>query len=190
MRKQVKQITIVGIDFSLNSPAICVSDVSLKFEDCKFFYLTSKKKHIGNMMKNILGTEHTEYKNPIERFANLSTWALSIINKLTEPKIFIEGYSYGSKGQAVFQIAENGGILKYRLSQYDYRILVPSVIKKFATGKGNADKQKMYEQFTKDTNTNLMKAFDIPTLNNPITDIVDAYYITKKGYYESRMCGT
>jgi Holliday junction resolvasome RuvABC endonuclease subunit len=67
---------------------------------------------------------------------------------------------------------------------------VPSVIKKFATGKGNADKQKMYEQFTKDTNTNLMKAFDIPTLNNPITDIVDAYYIAKKGYYESRMCGT
>ena len=84
------------------------------------------------MMKNILGTEHIEYKNPIERFANLSTWALSIINKLTDPKIFIEGYSYGSKGQAIFQIAENGGILKYRLSQYDYRILVPSVIKKLS----------------------------------------------------------
>jgi hypothetical protein len=27
-----------------------------------------------------------------------------------------------------------------------------------------------------------MKAFDIPTLNNPITDIVDAYYIAKAGY--------
>ena len=178
----MKQITIVGIDFSLNSPAICVSNGSFKFEDCKFFYLTSKKKHIGNMMKNILGTEHTEYKNPIERFENLSSWALSIINKLTDPQIFIEGYSFGSKGQAVFQIAENGGILKYRLKGYDYKILVPSVIKKFATGKGNADKQKMYEQFTKDTGTNMMKVFDIPTLNNPITDIIDAYYIAKAGY--------
>lgn len=178
----MNKITIVGIDFSLNSPAICVSDGSFKFEDCKFFYLTNKKKHIGNMMKNILGIEHTEYKNPIERFENLSSWALSIINKLTDPKIFIEGYSFGSKGQAVFQIAENGGILKYRLKQYDYKILVPSVIKKFATGKGNADKQKMYEQFTKDTNTNLLKVFDIPTLNNPITDIIDAYYIAKSGY--------
>ena len=137
------------------------------------------------MMKNILGTEHTEYKNPIERFANLSTWALSIINKLTNPQIFIEGYSFGSKGQAVFQIAENGGILKYRLKEYDYRILVPSVIKKFATGKGNADKQKMYEQFCKDTNTNLMKVMDIPTLNNPVTDIIDAYYIAKAGYENS-----
>jgi len=182
MRKLVNQITTVGIDFSLNSPAICVSTGSFKFEDCKFFYLTSKKKHIGNMMKNILGTEHTEYKNPIERFANLSSWALTIINKLTNPQIFIEGYSFGSKGQAVFQIAENGGILKYRLKEYDYKILVPSVIKKFATGKGNADKQKMYEQFTNDTGTNLMKVFDIPTLNNPITDIIDAYYIAKAGY--------
>ena len=134
------------------------------------------------MMKNILGTEHTEYKNPIERFENLSSWALSITNKLTDPRIFIEGYSFGSKGQAVFQIAENGGILKYRLKEYNYRILVPSVIKKFATGKGNADKQKMYEQFTKDTNTNLMKVFDIPTLNNPVTDVIDAYYIAKAGY--------
>ena len=69
------------------------------------------------MMKNILGTEHTEYTNPIERFANLSTWALTIINKLTDPKIFIEGYSFGSKGQAVFQIAENTGLLKYKIYQ-------------------------------------------------------------------------
>lgn len=68
------------------------------------------------------------------------------------------------------------------MKQYDYKILVPSVIKKFATGKGNADKQKMYEQFTKDTNINLMKVFDIPTLNNPVTDLIDAYYIAKAGY--------
>jgi len=174
--------TIVGIDFSLNSPAICVSQGSFEFKKCKFFYLTNKKKHIGPMMKNVLGIEHTEYKNPIDRFTNLSTWALSIIIKLTNPEIFIEGYSFGSKGQAVFQIAENGGILKYRLKEYDYKILVPSVIKKFATGKGNADKQMMYEQFCKDTNINLMKVMDIPTLNNPVTDIVDSYYIAKTGY--------
>ena len=93
----------VGIDFSLNSPAICVSNGSFKFEDCKFFYLTSKKKHIGNMMKNILGTEHTEYKNPIERFENLSSWALSIINKLTDPQIFIEGYSFVVKVKPYFK---------------------------------------------------------------------------------------
>lgn len=134
------------------------------------------------MMKNILGIEHKEHNNPIERFENLSNFVLDIVKQYEDPKIFIEGYSFGSKGQAVFQIAENGGILKYRLKEYDYKILVPSVIKKFATGKGNADKQKMYEQFTKDTETNLLKVFDIPTLNNPVTDVIDAFYIAKTGY--------
>jgi hypothetical protein len=27
-----------------------------------------------------------------------------------------------------------------------------------------------------------MKIFDIPTLNNPVTDIIDAYYIAKAGH--------
>ena len=31
----------------------------------------------------------------------------------------------------------------------------------------------------------MMKVFDIPTLNNPITDIIDAYYIAKAGYENS-----
>jgi len=182
----VSQVTIIGIDYSLNSPAVCVSKGDFTFDKCKFFYLTSKKKHIGYMMKNILGIEHTEYKDPIQRFENLSNFVLNIIKKYTSPKIFIEGYSYGSKGQAVFQIAENCGILKYRLKEYDFKVLVPSVVKKFATGKGNADKQKMYEQFSNDTKTNLIQTFDIPTLNNPVSDIIDAYYIAKTGYENTK----
>ena len=35
----------------------------------------------------------------------------------------------------------------------------------------------MYEHFCKDTKTDLMKTFDMQTLSNPITDIVDSYYI-------------
>jgi Holliday junction resolvasome RuvABC endonuclease subunit len=98
--------------------------------------------------------------------------------------IFIEGYSYGSKGQAIFQIAENGGILKYRLNEQklDYGIIVPSVVKKLATGKGNADKEKMYQAFKEETKKDLMKIFDMQTLNNPVTDIIDSYYIAKAGY--------
>ena len=182
MRKVMSQMTIIGIDYSLNSPAVCVSKGDFTFNKCKFYYLTSKKKHIGYMSSNIEGVEHTEYNNPIQRFENLSNFILNIVKKHTSPKIFLEGYSYGSKGQAIFQIAENGGILKYRLKNYDCTILVPSVVKKFATGKGNADKQKMYEQFSNDTKTTLLQLFDIPTLNNPVTDIVDAYYIAKAGY--------
>jgi Holliday junction resolvasome RuvABC endonuclease subunit len=179
---------IIGIDYSLNSPAICVADTSFKFENCEFYFLTSKKKHIGKFGKNITGYEHKEYNDPIERFKNLSSWVLQYIHTIPNVsggmEIFIEGYSYGSKGQAIFQIAENGGLLKYRLSEckLKYGIIVPSVVKKLATGKGNADKEKMYEVFTKETNVNLKKIFDMEKLSNPVTDIIDSYYIAKCGY--------
>jgi hypothetical protein len=119
---QTKPKTIVGIDYSLNSPAVCVStNGGTSFSDCYFYYLTSKKKHMGKMLENVIGYEHKEYNGPIERFKNLSDWVLHILDTLhkkqQEKIIFIEGYSYGSKGQAIFQIAENGGILKYRLQK-------------------------------------------------------------------------
>ena len=82
---------------------------------------------------------------PIERFSNISNWVILINSH--NIKVFIEGYSYGSKGQALFQITENCGILKYKLQERNipYDVIVPSVVKKVATGKGNADKDMMYE---------------------------------------------
>ena len=64
----------------------------------------------------------------------------------------------------------------------DYETVVPSVVKKGATGKGNADKDMMYESFSKETNTDLKKVFDTVKVTNPISDIVDSYYIAKIGY--------
>ena len=189
-RYQKKQTTIVGIDYSLNSPAICIADDNFDFNKCSFHFLTSKKKHIGKFGKNIFGYEIKDYNTPIERFSNISTWALDIIHKhkSNTAKVFIEGYSFGSKGQAVFQIAENCGILKYRLQMSPsmlYDTIVPSVVKKYASGKGNADKQLMYDSFIKHTGVDLMKIFDMNKLNNPVTDIVDSYYIAKIGYENS-----
>ena len=137
--------------------------------------------------KNIFGYEIKDYNTPIERFTNISTWALDIIHKhkSNTAKVFIEGYSFGSKGQAVFQIAENCGILKYRLQMSPsilYDTIVPSVVKKYASGKGNADKQLMYDSFKEHTKKDLMKMFDMQKLNNPVTDIIDSYYIAKVGY--------
>ena len=188
---QKKQNTIVGIDYSLNSPAICIADDNFDFNKCSFHFLTSKKKHIGKFGKNIFGYEIKDYNTPIERFSNISNWALDIIHKhkSNTAKVFIEGYSFGSKGQAVFQIAENCGILKYKLQMSPsmlYETIVPSVVKKYASGKGNADKQLMYDSFMKHTKIDLMKMFDMEKLNNPVTDIVDSYYIAKVGYENSK----
>ena len=186
---QNKQRTIVGIDYSLNSPAICIADNNFDFDKCSFHFLTSKKKHIGKFGKNIFGYEIKEYTSNIERFNNISLWALDIIHKYKPrqqtAQVFIEGYSFGSKGQAVFQIAENCGLLKYKLHMSPsilYDTIVPSVVKKYASGKGNADKQLMYDSFKEHTKQDLLKLFDMGKLNNPVTDIIDSYYIAKVGY--------
>ena len=186
---QTNPKTIIGIDYSLTSPAICIT-TDFVFKNSKFYYLTNKKKYIGKMSNNIIGYEHKEYDTPIRRFSQISDWVYELMEDTihTEQLVFIEGYSFGSKGQAVFQIAENCGILKYRLQQMmiDYDTVVPSVVKKGATGKGNADKDMMYEFFSKETKTDLKKIFDTQKVGNPISDIVDSYYIAKIGYESSQ----
>ena len=179
--KKLKTKKIIGIDYSLTSPAVCVTNGSFDFEDCKFYYTTTKKKYEGQMAKNIIGYPTKPYNDDIERFKNLSDMVLETIGYVVNPEIYIEGYSFGSRGRALFQIAENGGILKYRLSKYKYTIIPPANVKKFATGKGNADKEKMYDQFYVDTGVNLMEMFEQNTLASPVSDIVDAYYIAKYG---------
>ena len=184
---------IVGIDYSLTSPAVCVTE---NFEDSNtwYYYLTNKKKYIGPMRKNILGIEHEEYNDPIQRFTQISDFVFKVLSKHLCPsigdrifeKVYIEGYSFGSKGQGIFQIAENCGILKYRLQEQSipYETVVPSVVKKGATGKGNADKELMYGAFEKEQ-INLRKVFDTEKITNPVSDIVDSFYIAKVGYENS-----
>ena len=175
----IKQRTIVGIDYSLTSPAVCVNNDGT----LNFYYLTNKKKWIGKQSYNIIGYEHKEWKDPIERFGYISDFVFNILTPLGTPKIFIEGYSFGSKGRGVFQIAENCGILKYRILEkgLTYETVVPSVVKKGATGKGNADKDMMLNEFIKQTKIDLKKIFDTDKATNPLSDIADSYFIQKIG---------
>jgi Holliday junction resolvasome RuvABC endonuclease subunit len=187
LRKDMSLVkkTIVGIDYSLTSPAVCINidgNAGLMF-----YYLTNRKKWIGNMSEDVVGYEHKEYKTPIHRFSQISDFVLDIVTNLINPIVYIEGYSFGSKGQGIFQIAENCGILKYRLQELKipYETIVPSVVKKGATGKGNADKDMMYESFVKETKIDLKKIFDTDKVGNPISDIADSYFIQKVGYENS-----
>ena len=191
----------IGIDYSLSTPGICVntSEEEFQYEDCKFYYLTNTKKYEGTFKEKMafgtsaveyIGTPHKLHNSPPERYNNIANWVIDIIKsqpqlmigKLWEkhPIIQIEDYSFGSTGR-VFHIAENLGLLKYKLKiecGWDYMLLAPSVIKKFATDKGNANKELMLGAFQEDTGVNFGVLLD-SSVKSPITDIADAYFICK-----------
>ena len=190
----------IGIDYSLSSPGVCVntSEEEFRYEDCKFYYLTNTKKYVGTFKEKMafgtsaveyIGTPHRPYSSEPERYNNIANWAIDIIklygdattgmNRIT-PTIQIEDYSFGSTGR-VFHIAENLGLLKYKLKiecGWDYTLIAPSVIKKFATDKGNANKELMLSAFQEDTGVNLEILFDTKS-KSPISDVADAYFICK-----------
>ena len=185
----------IGIDYSLSSPGVCIntSEEEFRYEDCKFYYLTNTKKYQGAFKEKMafgksaveyIGMPHKPYSSEPERYNNIADWAIDIIKSYTwwqeQPIIQIEDYSFGSTGR-VFHIAENLGLLKYKLKMecgWDYTLLAPSVIKKFATDKGNANKELMLGAFQEDTGVNLELLLD-SSVKSPITDIADAYFICK-----------
>ena len=172
---------IVGIDYSLTSPCVCIAR-DKTFSNSYFYFLNDRKSAQGKF-HNILGEAHEEYLTDQERYENNASWVLSILAdfKKEDITILIEDYSFGSKGK-VFNLAENCGILKYLLHKQGYKFFTvpPTVVKKFATGKGNATKEKMYETFVKDTFIDLHSIISPTTkLGSPTTDVVDAWYIAK-----------
>ena len=62
--------------------------------------------------------------------------------------------------------------------------VAPTQVKKFATGSGRADKEKMHESFKEENSVNLqhMISPNRKNIGNPVSDIVDAYYICKYGF--------
>ncbi len=151
---------------------------TFKFENCFFYYLTNTKKYADKIAPNITGESFQEYVQDVDRFDTISEWATNLC--IGAADVGMEGYAYGAKGK-VFNLAENMGLLKYKLYKHAIPVTIvePSKVKKCATGKGNADKQVMYETFSKETNTDLKSVFAQKTLSNPVTDVIDSYYVLK-----------
>lgn len=170
-----------SIDYSMTSPCIGVfAGNKFDFRNCQFFYLTKTEKYVCNHT-NITGEKHLPYTSDMQRFKNISNWVLSHLSDCDV--IVMEDYSMGSKGR-VFHIAENTGILKYRMAENRlcYHTIPPTVLKKYASGKGNSNKEKMYDAFYSQTKIDLLKEFSCKKPINPICDIVDSYYLLKYCY--------
>ena len=133
---------IIGIDPSLTATGIVV--------------LRDGKVELAEKTKNSpdLGT--------IERVRLIRERIIDITENLINEEewqapdlIAIEGFSYGSKGRSVFDIAYLGWRIREdleRLKEQDnipWLEVPPSQIKKFATGQGNANKEIILQQVYK-----------------------------------------
>jgi len=172
-------MVLSGIDYSLTSPAICIHvGDTWDYNNCIFHYLSNKKKYSEVFSGRFYGKSFDEYNSEEERYDSISSWAVEVCD--FSDQVAIENYAYGATGR-VFNIAENTGVLKYKLYQRGLPLetIPPSSVKKFATGKGNAGKPEMYKSFIQETSVDLVDVLNMKTLSNPATDIIDSYYICK-----------
>ena len=178
---------VAGIDYSLTSPAVCVGklvDGMLKFENCKFHFIKKNRSH--ESFGNFRAYDYPKYSDEIERYVRLAEWAIECIRWFNgrAKHVYLEDYAFAATGR-VFNIGENTGILKQQLKQsgFLFTTIPPTLIKKFATGKGNANKELMDETFLEETNIDLQSRLSPKSIKitNPVSDIIDSYYICKTG---------
>ncbi len=185
---------LAGIDYSLTSPAVCLFDGEpdeWSVDRCEFHFFSKTKKYasIDEFMKpgkirvkgHPYSTDHEgDNENDCGRYDALSDWVLGLVDKCSG--VALEDYAFAATGK-VFHIAENGGILKWKLWYSDIPCVLvePTVVKKFGEGRGNAKKLDMHEAFKKETGIDLWKKItpNKKDVGNPTTDMVDAYYICK-----------
>lgn len=174
---------IIGIDYSLSCPAACVLSDNKSFHESEIYFLTTVKKYADDW-GNITGVFQKPYKNSMERFGNNADFFIERLKPTQKDVIYIEDYAMHSIGRT-FDIAENAGILKYKFYQMgiNMKVISPTVIKKFFHGKGNADKDKMYEVFVSRTGIDLRHLFGCyaKKIPSPISDIVDAWALALTG---------
>ena len=116
---------VIGIDQSLTGTGIVVLD--------------SKKSMI---FKKLIVTKPKDFDQEIERLIHIRE-EIKKINKSFNIKLSVlEGFGFGARGDAIFQLAGLG----YLIREYFYteniplKIVPPTTLKKFITGRGNCGK--------------------------------------------------
>ena len=180
--------TVAGIDYSLNSPCICIipptpsNDVIVPFAECRFHYLTNTRSALV-AEQNIQGEMMGSWNGDEDRYETIAEWATRILNSYKCISVGLEGYAYGATNPSrLAQICENQGLLKYNLYKngIHWNIFPPTTIKKMATSNGRSVKSQMYDAWLKDTDICLQSVFGRDPngkIKSPISDIVDSYYI-------------
>lgn len=182
---------IIGVDFSLNSPAWC--SLSEHGANWGSFHRTTKKidrmldgetspfgifsrdPNFSIQIIEKIKVEGEYYEIERTKIENFVTIADSFFN-LMEPfitddtKIFMEGISFGSSGNSLIDISMCTALIRERLTErvgyQNLHVYSPTAIKKFAF-KGNAKKDELYlTLLEKHGNSELLKPLINPLKEN------------------------
>lgn len=177
---------LAGIDWSITSPAICIHPMQEKWDwrRCQFYGFSHTDKQLNAVNHdaiNLTPYRDVDMEGDLARFDSFASWATSLVQVHRVKRGGLEGYAMGAKGK-VFSIAESTALMKYNLWRHnvDLDIYSPTLIKKFATESGRADKDAMLTAFVKDTGWNIkLDLHETDKQKNPSSDMVDSYWICK-----------
>jgi len=210
-------LIIIGIDFSINHPGVCISydfksfewlgvcntkntkkksklleDLQLAYEGVSFLELGEKDVK-GNTYSS---TESKKLENMVKLSGHIKEWLIKRIDWNQPIVVAFEGFSYGSSGNSLVDIAQGTGILKKDLldallkgNRQGLFVFSPGELKNCLGCKGNADKLTVLNQFKADPKiqevreTGLFKLLkdyssDIiikDKVDSPFMDMVDSY---------------
>ena len=198
-------LNLIAIDFSINSPGICL------LKDGKPHYISYLKPKTGTKKEQKLQEEmnllddvtliYQEEPNiekqelvRVMRHRSIAQGLCDIIAEHTDPtqeyKIYFEGSSYGTSRfgtNSLIDLASASSIFKsYLIDRFNVtqlEVYAPTTIKKHA-GKGNMKKMEMWEVYINDESNresglwNFCQQFRLDKkIMKPLDDLVDAYFI-------------
>ena len=195
----LKKVTMthIGIDYSLTSPAVTVHNGNhWDYNNCTFHFFLSEKKI--KLFEDVASSFQKQqffpylypevYSSDIDRYNCLANWVMDIVDKCDKiDSVTIEGYAFGASASRIFNIAENTAVLKQCLFMrgVPFEVVPPTVIKKWATGKGNANKLLLEDTFESEHFVGLRNLLGQSEKQfNPSSDIIDSYFICSYGFNE------
>ena len=190
-------MNIIGIDFSILYPGICISTDFNSFkwigftntkitkkdsrfiEDVNSIYSNLKLIELGERPKKA-SQYHVNERLKLTNFIKLTNHIVHEIEQqtgTTDNIIAIEGISFGSSGNSLVDISQATGILKSKLSKLTDSVdkifvFSPSELKNAIGCKGNASKIDVYNKFKEDPIIPNVKKSDLYKLIQNSEDII------------------
>jgi hypothetical protein len=191
----------IGIDFSINSTgmAIQTKDKAIKLYNFVSDYEKGFRKFkVHEQFSNVISIRsYKKFQGTDEQKAkllNADTLSDIIVGQIEQEgipeEIRMEGFSFGSKGNAFIDLITFNTFLKVKLIQkfgHIIKVIPPKTLKKCYSGNGNASKCDMLRHFMKTSSSpveeelqQLILSLDILReekdfiIPKPIDDIVDA----------------